>query len=332
MAPDVIKLRLAPRVCSWVPPSLWHRLLGVKLLLPYWHVVSDHELEHVSGLYQFRNIRQFTDDIEYFLRHCTPVCLADVISFLDGTGQLPKRCFLPTFDDGFSEIHEVIAPILHAKGVPAVFFLITSAVDNRNLCHPQTKSLLLRALASQIGSSAEKHVAMILEAAGFAGTDLASGIRGITYCQRHLLNDLAPVLGCDTTEYLATQKPYVTSAQVVELLRLGFNIGAHSVDHPLYSELGLEEQLRQTMESRRWLIDRFQCDCSAFAFPYRDTGASHEFFRQAFGGTELKVSFGTGGIASHFFPRNLERFTMEKTSRPAAQIVARQFAKALLHR
>ncbi len=113
---------------------------------------------------------------------------------------------------------------------------------------------------------------------------------------------------------------------------MGFDIGAHSIDHPLYSELGLDEQLAQTLDSQRWLSNRFQYNCQSFAFPYSDAGISLEFFQKAFSDGCLKVSFGIGGILRGNCAKDQPRFSMERTDLPAAMILARQFGRAFLRK
>ena len=326
----LLKQHWAPKICSLVPLDLWHRLVSVEVLLPYYHVVSDQELAHVSGLYRFRTVRQFKADIEFFLRFYTPVTLQDIICHLDGTGRLPKRCFLPTFDDGFREVCDVVAPILRAQGSPAVFFLTTSVVDNRDLCWTAKKSLLIRALASLGDSPAKREGSQILTKAGVRGADMRSRIRGITYRQRHVLDELGPVLGCGFSAYVASAQPYLSSIQIVDLMRQGFAIGAHSSDHPRYSELSLEEQLVQTHGSVSWLSSRFQYECEAFAFPFSEAGVSPEFFQNAFAAGRLRVCFGNGRMGRHLFPRHLTRYTMEAPDLGASQLLAREFCLSFL--
>jgi len=319
------------RLCSWVPSGIWHRLTQTRLVVPHWHLASDQELEHVSGLYKFRNVRQFMSDLEYFARHYKPVSIQDVISYLDGSGRLPQRCFLPTFDDGFREIYDVVAPILNAKGIPAIFFLVTSTIDNHILATPQKKSLLLRSLRSRRGTTAEREVARILSLADVKGNDVPTQIRSIYYCKRSVLDDIAPLLDCNFAEYVASVQPYMTSQQVKNLMGKGFDVGSHSVDHPPFSELSLHEQLDQTEESLRELSIRFGFSCRAFAFPYFDGDVTNDFFKLAYRDGKLKVSFGTGGVRRHFHPRNLSRFTIENTELSARQVLAMQFGKALAH-
>jgi peptidoglycan/xylan/chitin deacetylase (PgdA/CDA1 family) len=325
-----LKKHLGAEMPSLVPLDFWHWLVDVEIVLPYYHLVCDQELEHVSGLFKFRTVQQFEADLDLFLRFYTPVDLPDVIRHLDGAGRLPKRSFLLTFDDGFREIYDIVAPILYARGIPAVFFLTTAFVDNSELCYQQKISLLIRTLAALGDSPVSRKVSQALDDEGVKGPDPLSRIRSIGYRRRNVLDVLGRLLEFDFAAYAASVQPYLTSEQVKGLMRQGFAIGSHSIDHPLYSELSLEEQLRQTHESVNWLSNRFQYDCQAFAFPFRDAGVSPEFFQMAFADERLKVSFGTSGMHRHYYPRNLTRNTMENTNRNATQILAREFAVTLL--
>ena len=328
-----LKQRWGSRICSLIPLDIWHRLLNIELVLPHWHVVSDQKIEHITGLYQFRNIQQFKADLEFFLKFYAPVSLNDIINYLNGSIRLPKRCFLPTFDDGFREIYDVIAPILYSQGIPAIFFLITSAIDNKELCYPQKKSILINAISSLPSckhSHVKKEILNLLNDVGCETTDLTSKIRSIYYRQKHLLDEMGSVIGCDFTEYVSKKQPYLASEHVRNLMKMGFEIGAHSIDHPLYSELTLVEQLVQTHASVEWLSTNFQYNCRAFAFPYGDVGISQEFFQKVFSHRSLNISFGIGGIRNRYSPNNLPRFSMERTNLPAKLILARQFGRAIL--
>jgi peptidoglycan/xylan/chitin deacetylase (PgdA/CDA1 family) len=324
------KKHWAPKICSLVPLHFWHRLVGVEVLLPYYHLVGDQEVPHVSGLYRFRTVQQFKADLEFFLRFYTPIALQDIICHLDGLGRLPKRCFLPTFDDGFREVYDVVAPILRAQGCPAVFFLTTSVIDNCHLCWTAKKSLLIRALVSLGECPAKREGLDILDKAGVRGGEMRSRIRAITYRQRHVLDELGPILGSDFPAYVVSAQPYLSSIQISDLIRQGFAIGAHSIDHPLYSELSLEEQLAQTQDSVSWLSSRFQFKCQSFAFPFNEAGISPEFFYKAFAPRRLSVCFGSSGMRRHFFPRHLARYTMEAPDLGASQLLAREFCLTLL--
>lgn len=332
MADSSIKHRLAPRIFSILPPPVWHKLLDINLVIPHWHILSNTTLPHISGLFQYRNEKQFTDDVDYFLKYYKPISLHNLIQYLDGCGQLPKMCFLPTFDDGFKEVYEIIAPILIRKGVTGVFFLTSAAIDNKVLLYPQRKSLIIQKLTTGNHTKKVSEIQKLLRQDNIQGTEILSQISNVYYAKRHLLDKIGKLLDLDFNEYIYDVKPYLTSSQVIDLLNKGFAIGAHSIDHPMYSELNIEEQLYQTFESMRQLDRMFGSVCNAFSFPYRDYDISETFFKRAFNEPQLKITFGIGGLKSYKHPRHIPRISLERTDLSTKYILARQFGRSLLRK
>ena len=163
-----------PTLLSSVPIPLSPAILGTPLVIPYYHMVSDEQVPHVKHLYRYRNIRQFTKDLDFFLSHYEPVTLDDLLQHLNGNRSLPKRCFLLTFDDGFREMYDVVAPILKAKGVPAIFFLTTGFIDNVDMAHHCKLSLLVEHLAKISSPDIEVQVQQILAEGRTEGANIQS--------------------------------------------------------------------------------------------------------------------------------------------------------------
>ena len=147
--------------------------------------------------------------------------------------------------------------------------------------------------------------------------------------QRDLFDKIGIILNLDFAEYSRKIKPYLSTDQIKNLIKKGYAIGAHSIDHPLYSELSIEDQIFQTIESIKQLSKTFEYTCNSFAFPYGDYDILQDFFQKVFTHKQLKVTFGMGSIFSNKSPRNLPRFSMERTDIPAEHILARQFGRTL---
>jgi peptidoglycan/xylan/chitin deacetylase (PgdA/CDA1 family) len=316
-------------------PLGWARALsGVSLVVPYYHMVSDIAVPHVSHLYRFRTVAEFSADVEFLLRRFRPVTLREIVDTLNGTRTLGRPSFHLTFDDGFREMHDIVAPILERAGVPATFFLNTAFLDGGGLAHHNSLSVLLDRLQSRRrpGAASLRRLESLLPPAGKDRTTLRARILSIPYAQKSLVRSLAQALDADLDRYVRETRPYLSSEQIAKLLDKGFGIGAHSHDHPLYADLPLPEQLAQTRTSMRLLEMRFHPSPKAFAFPHGDGGVGDGFFEAVFNERLLDISFGTAGLVSHFHPRNIERVSMEKTPAPAARILARQFARAAYFR
>jgi peptidoglycan/xylan/chitin deacetylase (PgdA/CDA1 family) len=131
----------------------------------------------------------------------------------------------------------------------------------------------------------------------------------------------------DLDGYLLKNRPYLTTDEIKNLIEDGFAIGAHSIDHPLYALIPLEDQLDQTIESIRLIRERFSLTYGAFAFPNSDYGVSQDFFAELDKSGLVDVSFGNRGMTNNMLSKTLQRLSMEKPLISAERIIALQLAR-----
>ncbi len=139
-----------------IPLPVFSSLAGDGHIFPFYHVVSDADLAHVRHLFSYRNTSEFKEDLDFFLRHYKPLGLSDLLVSLKNDGTLPKKSFLLSFDDGFREIYDTVAPILREKGVPATFFLNSAFLDNKHLFYRHKASVLVDVVQKSNQKAAEK--------------------------------------------------------------------------------------------------------------------------------------------------------------------------------
>ncbi len=292
-----------------VPLRMWQRWGRVPLFLPFYHLVSDENPSHVRHLYPVRTVRQFRDDLDFFLKNYHPVPLEALWQLAEKPARQPagRPAMHLTFDDGLRECHDVVMPILLEKGVSATFFLNPAFVDNRDLMFRYKASLLCDF--------------------GVLNPDPFS----VPYAKRHVLDDLATTAGVDFAAFLEKQRPYLSTEQIRAMQGKGFTFGAHSIDHPMYREIPLEEQLSQTLDSLRELRERFGIRPDVFAFPFTDDGVEAVFFQKIHAALGVPLrSFGSAGLKFDTVQTNLQRIPMEKTNLPARSIVPAEYAAFLL--
>lgn len=318
------------RLAAAVPESFWDAMSPAPdCLLPYYHMVSDEFVPHVSPLYAFRSVAEFERDLEFLQRRRRAISLPEFLASFEKTGSLPPNTFLLTFDDGFREMHDVVAPILKSKGIPAVFFLTSATAENRQLCLHQKISLLIVARRTATAKFPDAEVNRILAGAGLRAGDVEASLRAIPWGAQSVLDQLGPLCGVDFDSYARERQPFLTNAQVKSLLRDGMDIGAHSIDHPKYADIPLAEQLRQTRESMRSLENEFALKRRVFAFPHTDSGVSMNFFATVIGENTVEATFGTGAPAQDSARMSFQRFSMEKAAQPAPSVLAHQSLRRL---
>ena len=272
------------------------------MLLPFYHAVSDQNPTHIKHLYSPRGVEQFKSDLDYLLKYYEPISLSDVIAINKGEKKLIENSFHITFDDGLSEFYHIAAPILKEKGIPATIFLNSNFIDNQELFYRFKVSLLIE----------ELH---------------ATGLINTTLKDIDAINELAAENGINFENYLAKKQPYLSSNQIKELIDQGFTFGAHSQNHPLYSQLSLEEQLAQTKNSINKIATQFNLSYKVFSFPFTDDGVSAAFFNQI--KNDVDLTFGCAGIKNDAFPFHLQRLAME-TDQNAESILKTEYFYYLL--
>ena len=307
-----------------IPLKWLKRTSPIRVISPFHHLVSDEPVPYIEKLYAFKNSRQFEADLDYLLRHFRPLSLEEVVQ-QEKTGQpFEQPGFLMCFDDGLRSVYETAAPILLRKGVPAAFFINPAFVDNKDIFYNFKKGLILDKFdRTTIPESTLAEGGRLLGQKFATPAELRTSIRSVNYLNRHLMDSLGYLFQLDFDTFRKEQRPFMTTQQIKELIAKGFGIGSHSIDHPLYALLSLEEQLRHTRESTDWVTRTFELPYKAFAFPHIDTGVGHAFFEALVGGPspemDLLMGNSTGMLEAH--TRTLHRFIGENPAIPIEAMV-----------
>lgn len=298
--------------CAVWPTSVVKHISPVRTLFPYHHLVSDEALPHIKHLYQYKSVKQFTADIDFLLKHFRPVSAADIADAIQHDKPLPKHSFLLTFDDGFREVYDIIAPILLRKGVPAVFFINPAFVDNKAIFYRCKISLLIDEII-KTGQQNSLHIYSNLLQKDISSFDiLKAELKKLNHTNQYILDDMAAALHYSYNDYWQKQQPFLTTAQIKELHQQGFTIGAHSWDHPYYEFLDQEQQLWQTTASVKYINDTISPPYSYFSFPHIDTILPQAFFDQLNRDTKIDLLFGVQNQKEEYQNRMVHRFNAER--------------------
>ena len=298
-----LKTHFLPRLLRPLLPAIGHLwLMPDTLVCPVYHTAWSRPPEFWNQRYAVKTMQQFEQDLDVLLRLADPVSLQQLVDWKQGRSPRPRGWFL-SFDDGYRQLATDIAPLLQRRGIPATFFVCTSLVDNRQIFFEDLAGWIAAGL--QTVSPAESQAVLGLVAEKQLPLQQVLHARVPDW---PLLYKLAEIVRFDATGWLAREQPYLTSAQIRELLAAGFTIGAHSVDHPLFSEISPEAGLQQVRTSTQWLGEQFGIRDLVFAFPYGEFQLSARFLRSLQSVPGLRLVFGTRGIVQD----ELEPFVVQR--------------------
>jgi peptidoglycan/xylan/chitin deacetylase (PgdA/CDA1 family) len=279
-----------------------HRLMQQTLVCPVYHLSREITPVWWNGRYSIKSPREFEEELDLLMQFGSPLSLDDLLNWQQGRLPRPKGWFL-SFDDGYRELYDVVAPILKRKGIPATFFLCSSLIDNRAPFFEDLAGWIAVRFAHAT-STKQSAIQSELRSHGWTVQKLLDS----RVPQWTLLEWTANELSFDVAQWLAEEQPYLTSQQVSSLLSEGFHVGAHSVDHPLFSALSSTERIQQIRGSIGQLRNAFPTVSPVFAFPYGEFGLYGNELRAVLESTEVSMCFGTRGIIAD----ELEPFLVQR--------------------
>ncbi|MBX7242777.1 MAG: polysaccharide deacetylase family protein [Bacteroidia bacterium] len=294
------------------------RITGQRHILPFYHAVSDKPMPHLRNLYAVKKEKEFVADLDFLLKNYEPVSVQDYGKWTKAGIFPEKNTFLLSFDDGLRECIDVIAPILEKKGIPAIFFVNSGFVDNKALFFRYKASLCLETLKKLPPAHASfREIQKLTNDSSLSGH---SSLRHFLLSAGHeyeaVIDFIAGLWAVSFEDFLEKEKPYLTTEQISNLLARGFQIGAHSVNHPHYYKIPLSEQLWQTEHSLDFLASLFGLKERYFSFPFTDYKITDGFFRYFYPENpeekaKMSLSFGCAGLKKEKEKFHFQRIAME---------------------
>ncbi|NMH29641.1 polysaccharide deacetylase family protein [Flavobacterium silvaticum] len=286
-------------------------------VFPYYHLITDVKLPHISQLYPYKGDAVFLSDLEILTSNYHQLELKDL-----GNDTSPENGFLLTFDDGLREIYTHVYPVLKQKGIKAAFFLNPDFVDNNQALYKHEISVLLDDLdRRKFPSDLLRQIADILEFKFSDATDFRTKILKLPYAKRGLLPQALKIADVDISAFLKNQKPYITTDEIREMIADGFYFGGHTMSHPPLQQLSLEEQKKQIIDSIEWVKSNFGIPYSIFAFPFSDKPASEKLVKSLLDYDPEILIFGNSGLKKDISPRIIQRFSIEDPSREIQKVI-----------
>ena len=248
-------------------------------------VVNYHRI--VSEQVGYRDIAvdpvTFRSHLEYMVRRGYRfLSLEEHHAYLAGRLALGCDSILLTFDDGYVDNYTAAFPELRQLGIPAVVFLCTGPIETRTLLWWDRVVRVVQSLRRDGVRSyeANEDVSRAVSAL-LSGALKGSDVTACTLLGRliDMLKDLPaarrePIIARLESDALVSEHgdPMMTWEMVREMSDAGIAFGAHSVTHPVFSQLTPEAARFEILESKRCIEERLDEPVTAFAYPYGKRG------------------------------------------------------------
>jgi len=210
-------------------------------------------------------LEQFEHTLDFLQEYGNVLPLTEALKALEN-GALPKKAISITFDDGYDDWLETVSPALRARNMPATFFVTTEQLNGPALWHER----IVAAVRGLPDNGARLPY-------GFGGygdlRSLESRIRLVAeLTERMKYAPLSERLGAveliEAQAQSALALPKVFDMNAVRTLHSqGFEIGGHTISHPILNECSDEDALREIGGCKEELEAGIGGPVSSFAYP-----------------------------------------------------------------
>lgn len=183
-----------------------------------------------------------------------------------GRGTLPRHAACITFDDGYPDWVGGIGPALQRRDAHATFFITSGQFEGRPLWHERIAHALYRTELETLEMHHPAFPSMSLE--------LLSDRQRAVFKLEHDLKYLTVEARDELLDRLEAQAgvrredvPRMSVSDLQTLHAKGFDIGAHTVDHPILACCGERRAMQEIGAVREQLEGMLRTPVTSFAYP-----------------------------------------------------------------
>lgn len=209
--------------------------------------------------------KKFEEVIDFIRQRFNVYPLADAVLRLEN-GTLPNRSAAITFDDGYADWRTGAAKFLEVNSIPATFFITTGQFEGRPMWHERLANILRTFKGDVLDTSPYRLKPLVIRNA----SEKCAALQTLEFHFKYLppvmrdifLNEFEKAVGVSSSDVQT-----MSVCDLVAISNAGFEIGAHTVDHPI---LGLcdtkraRDEIAQPREVLEGLIKR---PVKSFAYP-----------------------------------------------------------------
>jgi peptidoglycan/xylan/chitin deacetylase (PgdA/CDA1 family) len=225
------------------------------------------------------SLQGFEEQVEYFSRTYELLSLDKLAYYIQQRKTLPKKALVITLDDGYKDNYLYAYPILKKHHAPATIFLATGHIGTERLFwYNKAKyifqaTLLAKADLDDFGKLRLRSRSDKLE----AGSLVVERLKRMPERERNsLIEKLADALKVNIPEDLG-KNAILSWDEVKEMSSDGIAFGAHTVNHPILTNVPLERAKWEIVQSKKDIEERLGQPVTAFAYP---SGGHRDFNSQ----------------------------------------------------
>jgi peptidoglycan/xylan/chitin deacetylase (PgdA/CDA1 family) len=242
------------------------------LILCYHGVVPDCFADDPFNYGNVVSVSEFSEQMALIARTMKPMSFALLRDWLVGSSETPPDSVLVTFDDGYRNNLTHAAPILTRFGIPATFFASAGYIGSERLLWPTDIYRRILLWPSQHVPLPDGSTLDVPPTDIHRRMALAAWAR--EFCKlipdeqrRHYLAILSEAVFPTLTQAEKEMFSFLSWDELRQLHRMGFEIGSHTTDHCILTQLPAARLAVELLDSKQRIEEHLGVPCVSLAYP-----------------------------------------------------------------
>ena len=211
----------------------------------------------------------FEKQIKYLKKTHTIMSLEDFAKNINKKKKLPKRVAIITFDDGYKDNYKNAYPILKKYKIPATIFLTTGHIDNDKLFWWDKLGYILLNLKQEEITLKDFGVIKpsLIQKSRNTFDETMYRFSNITEQKKlEIIKELERIFNKDIPKEIGKNNT-LSWDNIKEMSENNIYFGAHSVNHPILTQIPLKQAEYEISQSKTDIEKRINQKITAFSYP-----------------------------------------------------------------
>jgi len=260
---------LPASICSSVRKSIKGNFLTV---LAYHRIMDRPENFPFDDDLISASIEGFRKQMRFVSKHYNVTNFIELSEHIDKYGKLPERSLIVTFDDGYIDNYTFAYPVLAELGLTAVMFVTAGYIGEKRLFWWDRIAYIVKNTEKEEISIKEPEKLKVRIDSHPSKQDVARMLikkaKRLPDSEKEIFIEKLSVAAGVPVESVSVANT-MNWEQVKELAEAGIEIGSHSVNHPIFSNVSPEQIEYEVIESKKIIESKIQKEVISFGAPGR---------------------------------------------------------------
>lgn len=218
------------------------------------------------------NPQCFDRQMRYFSQNYEVLPLDRLVDYIKQGEPLPEKAVVITIDDGYKDNYQYAYPTLRKYRIPATVFLTTGNISTGNLFWWDKVSYIIHHTSLDQLNQIELGTFFLRseQEKSLARSTIIKKLKSSPGEENDfIINDLVSISNVEIPDDLG-EELIMSWDEIREMSNNGIDFGAHTVNHPILTNLPLEQAGHEIVQSKKDIERKIGHHVTAFAYPNGD--------------------------------------------------------------